>query len=83
MFVFISIPYTQAVFDIIDTNPEDIEGISEKEYAVLEKEYTKKLDAQYMLEAHAWVNKYIKSEAIITWAQNSGSEDIEFQMQLD
>ena len=83
MFVFISIPFTQTIFDIIETNPEDIDGITEKEYAILEKEYTKKLENQYMIEARNWVNKYISVNGVITWAQNSGSEDIEFQLQID
>ena len=82
MFVFITVPFTQSVFDILDTNPEDINGITQKEYTMLEILYNKKLDDQYMFEAQAWVTKYIKGEGIITWAQNSGSETIEFELQI-
>ena len=83
MFAFFTIPFPKSIFDIIDTNPEDIEGLSEKEYALLEKEYINKLDSQYLIEAHNWANKYIKTEYNIIFAQNSGNEDIEFQIQLD
>ena len=82
MFVFITIPFTQSVFDFLDTNPEDINGITQKAYTMLEILYNKKLDDQYMFEAQAWVTKYIKGEGIITWAQNSGSETIEFELQI-
>ena len=82
MFVFITVPFTQSVFDILDTNPEDMAHLSEEEYVIREKIYTEKLDDQYMFEAQAWVTKYIKGEGIITWAQNSGSETIEFELQI-
>lgn len=84
MLATIYIPFTKSIFDIIvNNNPDDIEGLSDKDYDILYIEYTKKLETQYMLEAHNWVNKYINSEAIIINAINSGSEEVEFQVQLD
>lgn len=84
MFVFISIPFTKSIFDIIDTNPEDSDIImSEKEYALAYNEYEKKFNNQMRIEVQTWIDNNLKRESIVTWLQDSGSESIEFEVQID
>lgn len=83
MFANITIPFTKSIFDIIDTNPEDISGLSQKEFAKLEKQYNANLEKHYLIEAHNWCDNNLKNPFIIMWAENSGSEEIIFEIQLD
>lgn len=79
----IIIPFTKNIFDIINANPEDINGLSEQELAKLEKKYNADLEKQYLIEAHNWCNNNLKNPFIIMWAENSGNEEIMFEIQTD
>ena len=83
MFVNITIPFTKSIFDILDTNPEDIKGLSQREFAKLQKQYVKNLKEQWLIEAHNWCDNNLKHEFIIGWAEDTGSEDITFEILLD
>ena len=83
MFVFISIEFTKSIFDIVETNPDysDI-VLPEKDFAKAWNDYEKRLKDQMRIEVEAWIKDNLKRESVLMWVQDSGSESIEFEVQI-
>ena len=82
MLVMIHIPFTKAIFDIITSHPENIEGLSETEFLELEILYYNKLNTQYIIDAKLWLDSNLKHKYTIISAVNSGDEDIQIILEV-
>lgn len=87
MQVFIEIPYSEAVFDIISRfhpdNASNVDTMTDTEYDKLLDIYVKKLDWQYREDAQCWVNKYIEQAGIVVIsARSTGNETIQFEIDI-
>ena len=87
MQVFIEIPYSEAVFEIIGTmtmaqdNFED-ELMTDTEFDDFCHSYDKKMEWQFMEDAQSWVNKYIEPEAKVKSVFSTGNETIKIEIEV-